>query len=656
MSVDASPSSIPADGRSYAQILVTVVDEEGRPARDNTEVRLTATAGDITPVVYSSGGRAVGVLTSSTSPQTAVVHAIADGAIGSIDVQFFASDYEEASASARTIRMTGGSLAFSVDEDTVLGSNGVELEYRGLTIRATSVQVCQSNSQLRAQGDVTVSREDRSLTADALTCDLRYDRISLLEMGDEPRSHMFDTAKLEEIGQSAMADTGQFEPLINVEGRSWIVCERLVIIPGHKVLFFKASIYVGDSRVISVPYYSYSYETRESILQQVRYDSSDGMLIDLPFYYRMTDSGAGAFKFRYAAEGSEMGSYFRPRKGLSMGLEQDYALGDRSQGRLFVDSILSSKLAFELAHHIEYGSALMGGRADFSARYQPTSSYGRDIYNAALNVTGSLRAYSYSLNAYFGGSSYPQYDYLDPESVYYDQQSTTSVRAVIRPRAPMGAGLLSRLSPSLTIGYGSLWDSADEELSTGLYQTLGFGFSRSRSGRGRTSTGFDGSLALTSTASGDTGAYLQLRPNLRTRWKGGSASLSYTLNLHGGTTDTYSSLSTHQLGCNLSIYGDGRWNLHSSVHYGLDTNRLNLFSSLRYRIADDWTIRSSYNLYSYSYSLNDVRRSYRNSYLKVGIYRPIGIYEIGLAWSPDGQYYGVHKNRHLWLELGGTGF
>lgn len=656
ISADASPRSIPADGRSYSQILVTVLDQTGAPVQDDTEVRLTTSAGDITPAVYTNGGRAVGVLTSSTCPQIAIVTAIADGAAGSVQVEFLSSGYEEVAASSKAIRMTGGSLAYSVDQDTVLGSNLVTIEYKGLTIRAASAQVCQTIGEIRAQGQVSVQKADQTLTADAFVCDIHNSSFRLLDSNDQPSTRMFDMNKFQLIGSdSAAANDEAFSPLMNVDGKTWIVSKRLVLIPGQQILFYKASIYVGDSKVLSVPYYSYSYEKRESILQQVRYTSSDGMLVDLPFYYRVADSGTGALKLRYAASGGEFGGYSRPRKGVSMGLEQSYSIGNRSQGRLFVDSLGSSSQAFEMAHHIELGSAVTGGRADLSARYQPSSRYASNIYNATLSMMGDLGDYNYSVSGYLGGSRIQMYDYLNPDTLDYVDQSSGSIRAIFRPRAPILSKGLGRLSPSLTVGYGSLWTS-DDTASSGLYQSLGLSFNRSTPSNGRTALSFDGLMGLTMTSRGNTGASLRFRPSLRTYWLGGSASVSYTLNLQGGTTDSVSPLAKHELGCSLFLSGGGKWSTHLFADYGLDSRRLNLSSGLSYQATKYWRIRTTYNLYRYTYEMNGSPYSYANSYLKVGIYRPIGPYEIGLAWSPNGDYYGIDKGKRVWLELGGRGF
>ena len=654
VSVNASPPSIPADGKSCSQILVTVLGQTGAPVADDTEVRLTTSAGDITPLVYTTGGRAVGILTPSTVPQIAAITAIANGVSGSVQVEFTSSEYGGVATGAGTIRMTGGSLAYCVDRDTVQASSGVSMEYKGITIHAISAQVSQTSGQIRAQGEVSVTKEHTTLTADAMVCDTRTDRIRLLDSKTQPSVSTFDVAKLRKIGAENASDNGRdIASSESVDGNTWIISKRLVLIPGEKILFFNASIYVGDSKVIKMPYYSYSYQKRESILQQIRYSSTDGMTVDFPFFYQVTDATTGALKLRYAANGNEAGGYYRPKKGMSMGLEQDYNIGDRNQGRVFVDAITSSSRTFELGHHFDYGSMLTGGRADLSARYQPSSTYAKGIYNTTLNVTGNLRAYNYSLSGYVGGSRIQQYNPLDPSTMNYFDQSTGNVRATFRPRSPIVAKGFGRLTPSLTWGYGNVISPTGGMASTRLYQSLGLSFSRGSSGSGKMGLSFDGTTAFTATARGETGGSLRMGPTLTNRWAGGNLSLSYNLNLQRGTTDTGYSSERHQLGCMLFLGGGSRWVASSFVNYGLDSGRLNLFSTLNYHLMRHWNLRSSYSLNQFKDQINGI---FQYSYRRVGVYRPLGVYEIGVAYSPDGQDFGLDRNKRVWLELNSSAF
>lgn len=583
-----------------------------------------------------------------------MISATVDGMSGSTQVEFSA---DGAAASARTIRMEAGSVAYSVERDVALGSDNATVEYKGLIIRATNIQVCQMLGQIRAQGTVTLRSGRTIVTADAVTCDLRTDRVRLLDSGAESSVRTVDVGKLKPVGTQESAATAQdFAPLDSAGTKNWIISRRLVVFPGEKILFFKASIYLGESKVMNVPYYSYSYQKRESILQQVRYTSTDGLLVDLPFYYRMADSGVGALKLRYAGRGDEYGGYFRPRKGMSLGLEQGYSVNAKSQGRFFLDAVGNPSQTLDLAHHLEFGSALSGGRADISARYQPSSTFAKGIYNTSVNVSGGVQSYNYSLSGYFGGSRVQQWSYSQNDGSHYVSQSDSSVRLAVSPRAPLFAKGALRATPSLTVGYGSLGFSPSGRASSCLYQSLGLGFGAALAGDRKASLSLDGSSSFTLTARGETGVSLRAGPSLRANWKGGMASLSYTLNAQAGPANTFSSLSRHSLGGNLFLTKGSKWSTSAFFSYGLDTGTLNLYSTAACNVANNCQLRTSYNLYRFAGRFNGLTYRSQSSYLKAGLYHPLGPYEIGLAWSPDGQDQGLRSSRRVWLEFGARGF
>ncbi|MGI6294942.1 MAG: invasin domain 3-containing protein [Armatimonadota bacterium] len=650
VSVDANTSHIPADGRSYTQILATVLDETGAPVPDGTEVRLTTTAGDVSPAVYTTAGRAIGVLTSSTAPQSATITALCNGAASSTQVEFILVSMEDGqSAADGTISMAGGSLAYCVERDTVVASSGVTLEYKSISIEADSMQVIQGAGRVLAQGNVSIRRGETTLNCNECVLDTRSDRV-LIRNFDDKAITTLDVAKLKPIAaDSSNIDESIFSQSLDVDGSTWIVSERLTIIPKQKILFFKASVYVRDSKVMTLPYYSYSYKDRQSILQQVRYTSNDGMLIDLPFYCQLSENRASAIKLRYSSGDNESGGYARPRKGPSLGLQHDYLAGRGGYGTFFVDSLGNSNQAYELAHHLEYGSATHSGRADFSSRYQPSSNYARGIHYTTLNVYGSLPKYSYTVLGYYGGSriknSFMPGGYMD--------QSNFSFRTVLRANKSIASTPVGSVFPNLTVGYGVPSGSR----SSSLYQSLGLTANRSKRLRGPLSASFAQSAAFTVTADGDTGTEMRFRPSLRTYWMGGSASVGYNLNLRSGLNNTLWSQGRHQIDTNLFFDIGDRLTCSSSFDFGLDSRRMNLFSTASYRAGRLWQIRTNYDLYKYSYNLGPKSLTYSTSYFRIGVFRPVGLYEVGLVWSPDGQQYGaINQGKHLWLELSAAGF
>jgi len=648
ISVSPSPSCIPADGKSYSQILVTLFDQAGSLAPDGTEVRLTTTAGEITAAAYTSGGRAAGVLTSPSSAQIAMVTATAGGASGVAQVEFLSTD-EAAVAGARTIRVSADSLVYSVERDVLMASGKVSIECRGVVIESMCAQVCQQTGVIRAQGDVVIKNGSHTVAGDALSCRINAGAVQVRAL--DGRIQSLDLIRLGRPTSGPPSTVApDFAPLDTSATKTWIMCRRAVITPSDRILFYGATIYVGESKVIKLPYYSYSYENRKSILQQVQYSSGEGLLVDLPLYYQMADSSVGSVKLRYADKGDAYGGYFRPRKGLSLGLEQTYSAGGMGQGRLFVDALAASSRSFELAHHLDTSSRSGPGRADLTLRYQPSSLYARGIYNASLNVGGSLGGYDYTLSGYFSGSRIPRIDFTGSTLDYADQ-SDCSVRAVFRPRTPLLPGSKVRVSPSMSLVYGSLGLGSRARTSC-LYQSFDLACSYSLFGGGARGCRLTGNSSLITTAEGRTGLNLRFGPSMRTYWNGGSADLGYTLNATAGSVNTLSTLSKHNLTGVLTLNGGAAWNAIAFADYGVDKGQLSLTSMANCNLARHWQVRGSLTFYRCAYNFSGRTQVFETMYRKAGLYHPLGPYEVGVAMSPDGQDIGLKGGRRIWLEFG----
>lgn len=654
LSAEAAPSSILADGKSYSQIIITVTGTDGHPAPDGTQVRVSTTAGNVTTTAYAGGGRATAILTSTTSPEIAIVTCSAGGASASTQVEF-SSFQGDSSLGPKVIRMEGGSLAYSVERDVILASDGVAVDYNGFMIHASSAQISEQQGVIKAQGEVCIKRGDESLSADALVYDLRTDKCRLLADGSVTT---VSASSLFKSGNAPKTDAGSadFSPLSAESTKNWVIAKKLTMFPHEKIQFTRASIYMGNTHLVDLPHYFYDYNNRGALMDQIRYTQWEGFVADIPMYYRVTDDSSGALKLRYAQKGSDYGGYDHPRKGPSIGLEQAYSLGPRSDGRIFLDSISDKGRSLELRQHHEFGSIWQNGRADLSLRYQPNGSFAKGVYTAYLNASLSGKKYDYYLSGFVGGSQVPVWDPSNVESMDYASQADSSVRATIRPRHTFSlAGL--NFSPNMSLGYGRIGTGATSmTFKDCMYQSAGLSFHSATFGSRTMNLSFDGSSDLTNTSDGRMGASLRLGTNLRRSWRGGSASLGYTMNLQGGPAVNMFSSSVHTLTGTVFAGLGAKWSCCSYFGYGLDTGRLNLSGSAMYEINRTWKLRGEYSLYRYKLSSSTINYTSSMSYLKAGIYRPVGPYEIGLAWSPTGQQAWSSSSKKLWLEIGLPGF
>lgn len=656
LSADAMPTCITADGKSYSQIVITVTNVDGSPAPDGTIVQVSTTAGSVTTTAYAGGGRATAILTSTTSPEIAIVNCSAGGASTSTQVEF--SSFPGAgSLGPKIIRMEGKSLAYSVNRDVVLASDGVYIEYNGLEIQASSAQISEPMGTIRAQGEVKIRSGDQELTADALAYDIRTDRCSLLTNGEAltgPANSLFKADKLRKTDASAIA-ANEFSPLTAESTKSWIIAKKLTIFPRDRIQFTRASLYLGNTRVVNVPHYVYDYNNRNALMDQIRYTQYEGFVADIPVYYRVTDSGSGALKLRYAQKGSDYGGYSHPRKGLGLGIEQTYSMGDRVDGRIFVDAVSDNNRSLELTHHQEFGAMLRKGRADLSLRYQPNASFAKGVYSAYVNASMSGGKYDYYLTGFTGGSKVPVWDPMDLENIEYMNRANSSIRATIRPKRGFSAGSVT-FSPNFSLGYGRIGAGTSLATQDCVYQSTGLDFHAPSIGSRTMSLSFNGAAELTATSDGRVGESFRVGTNLRRSWRGGSASLGYTLNLRSGPTVSMFSNSIHTISSNVYAGLGTKWNCYAYFGYGLDTGRMNMYSSATYRFDGKWKLRADYSLYRYKYTSATTSFTSEMSYLKAGIYHPLGPYEIGLAWSPSGKDYWSNSGRKVWVEVGMAGF
>lgn len=655
--IDAIPASIAADGKSFSQIALTIRNADGSSVPDGTEVRLVTTSGVITTAAYTSNGHATAILTSSSSPGIAVVTASIGSDSASIQVEFSA-DMEQGRTASKVIRMKGGTLAYSVERDTILASDDVTVDYRGLSINASNIQLCEPLGMIKAQGNVVVSRGDIRFRADAFIYDLRTDRCRIMTAGTPAIINLFraDDIKPSSWTKGSVSMTPEFKPLESEGTKTWIVSRKLTLFPNEKIQFFRASVYLGDIQILNMPYYFFDYTNRGALFNQIRYTTYDGLVVDYPIYYKVTDNNSGAVKLRYSGSRFGYGSYLYPRKGFSIGVDQSYTFSENSDGRVFIDSITSEKRSLELTHHLDFGSLRHPGRADFAVRYQPNSDFGKRVYTANLNIFGDTSKYGYFISGYVGGSEYQQFNIFNPEEIQYKKQTNGSVRLSINPKVIYSLGNSITASPVFSTNYGNPGFVRNPNQGECLYQTAGLNYHTKPFGGKELNLSIDGAAEAVVSNDGRSGTGIRTGLTSRRNWRGGSASLNYTLALISGTIGTMYYPSKHNLGGTLSLGYGQKWNGYTYFGYGLDTGRMNIYSNINYQITSKWKLRGNYNFYRYKYTSGGVNISSDTSYLKAGVYRPVGPYEVGIAWSPDGELYGLKDSKRIWLEVGLPGF
>ncbi len=653
LSIESVPLSIPADGKSSSQILVNVTLPSGSPVPEGTEVRFTTTSGAITSASYTAGGRALAILTASNSPETATVTATCYGVSASIQVDFIADRTGDENIS-RVVRIRGENIAYSIERNLVFASSGVEIDCSNFKIKASNAQFCETLGILKAQGNVCIETLDAKIYADAVRFDLRTNSVRIARKSEEDDGKLAvysispDGREIKIYNQNSV----DFCPIEDKGTKIWIQAKKLSIFPGEKILANHATLCMGDTPVLSFHNYVITPENRLAFARQFRYNDYQGLVIDLPVFYNVSEKSTGAVKLRFAHKGSDYGSYFSPRKGASIALEQDFSLGKNNESRLFVDAVTSDERSIEI---ISKQTFTRNSRLEFQTRYQPKSKWAKNAITTNMNVFGESGNFDYYLNGYFGGSQTPVWNPSQAEFVAFESQTYGSIKLSVRQKKPIETGFGFKAFLNLSIGYGGMNRNKQHSFDPSLYQSAGFRLAGKQIDIGKTTLSFDGIIEATIAEGGETGGLMRAGTAIRRNWRNGSGSLHCFVNLQSGPSPNFYSSSKFNLNGNLMLGNGKKWNGYAFLGWGIDTGNLNLYASGFYKLNDAIVARANYSFYRHQFYAGKRTIVSEFSHLKIGLYHPVAPYEIGLAWSPDGKQFAYRGSKKIWLEIRNQG-
>lgn len=644
----ASPQTIRADGRSTAQISAQVRDASGTPVPDGTEVNFATTAGSITPVVRTQGGVAVAMLTAAATPAIAVVSAALGASSNGTQVEFVAAEGGDVRAS-RTIKIDADSLYYSADQNRAFAVGKARLDYHGLLISAEAIQYDLAQDIVKAQDGVTFTRGKKSLEGEDIVYYPSSNRGSMIRIGESIETFTFQGDSLETTPAKFAIGSEELAAFKPEESRMAVEARRMVLFPGERIQFTHAKVLVNGAAMITLPNYIVSLAgyTGNMLEQQIRYTTSEGMVLDLPIYFGVTENRSSALKLRYASSGSNYSDQYQPRRGFSLGFQQNYSLGVGGQGQLMMDSLLQKDRRFDLTHRQEFSG---GARADLSLGYQPVSVFARNVLYGYASYSKPLGRYNLSLTASDNTGTTESGPYRNP-----------TFRAGLQSLERRVGKLPLNFSTNLNVGYGRIYTANALATLTGgefgTYENLGVSLrpnswklakktsvtSNVRAEHTLFNNGLQGSRA---------GADLTLQQSLgRTT----GLRLGYSYSLQSGSLGYYSP-STHLVTMGL-FASKARFNSDLSLNYGFGRNRSMIaYANAGYRLAPTWRVFFRSNLSQSWLPVDQVIPSqhFQYNYSQFGVGKSFGNYEVSVNWSPEGrQAYGAGGSAaKLWLEMG----
>ena len=465
----AAPDIIYADGKSTTVITATVRDGSGSIVANNTPVRFTTTQGTLTgDAASTTSGVARISLTSAASAGTATVTAVAYGAtadgssVGTTTVEFTEDRQSLFTKDARWIRLDCPQyLIYSADTRIVeaQGKKGsAHLSYKALDIKADSLQV-DLQTRLVLAHNATLQRGRHVLRVAELRYDLLNGAGTAILAGDaqsvtvtgydlESAPQALDPAEL-----PLQSNPYRFVSL--ADSRVVVSARAVTADPGDQIQFRHATIYSDGKKLLSVAYHVMPMNTDQIFGQQLIGVGSQGLFLNIPYYYNVTPHSKGTVYLRNAAVSganisnslSSGASFFTNQSahhGLALDLEQTYEVGRNGSGQFLINGITRSQWGAQWSHTQRIDEATTG--YIFLDSPDHRSEYGSS--NVSRQFSG------FSLNASASGSNDPGVDGYSAKSYSLSTYLQTNPK-------PLGHSIVN-YSTDLTIQQGVLDETAPD--------------------------------------------------------------------------------------------------------------------------------------------------------------------------------------------------
>ena len=364
-----------SDGRDYTEVVAEVRDSSGRLSPDGTTVNLTTTLGAFaqagtTTSVTTRAGTARARLVSPRKGTATITAAVAGGGFQQCEVLFTDDPSQTFEGNAYVVIDADGPLLYAAGEriieaigkprlENAEAPGGAQFRYRSIEVRADHLQVDCNANVVRAVGRVTLRRSGRTL----LCSKLHYGFVNgtgyaVAEVGGHSRPVRLRGTDLqtEELADGAPQAAFVLEEI--ADAKLLIVSRQVVYFVGEKLQFRKPRFYQDGGHLFSMPFYSLALYSNELFSDQLVTFGTEGLSVDVPFYYDLTPGSTGILKLR---NGERVGrSVYATRPGWALDLLQSYnSLGGRSRytGEFGVTGLTRSDWGLRWSHSQEFSSA-----------------------------------------------------------------------------------------------------------------------------------------------------------------------------------------------------------------------------------------------------------------------------------------------------------
>lgn len=647
--LQAFPTMSVADGRSTVTVTATVRDANGSTVVDGTRVVFNTSLGTFRePLVSTTQGiaRAVLVAPSVAGIARISVSALTGNAAPNTTEFEFVADRNLLNSAKEYIEIVcPTALSYTADSRWVAASapnGGVSIRYRDVTLTADDVQLDTTNYTVRARkarlkfgkidrvfDELYFRLNQRRGVGTTTYMARRYQAIGLrgrfpvfltedkdgnfIVAGEEERFGVV------EITSSGIVPARAVEPTLFAfqdfsASPSTVRAKKAVIFPHRGIQFQKAEVFVGTTRVMTMPLYEYNPNASNSpiVTDQMFFVRDSSLGVNYPHYLSLKPGQTSLLRLR---TGDSLGRSSSANRGMFLDYELNWNRGDEWDGGLTFGGIGRKDWTIGMRQFWQPDSrtSLFGslqspnGQSIFGSLSANRQFNGFSVVGSG-NLSRSLRGIDYTSQDWSFNAEKDQTKVGSlPLRYTYGLTSVTNYNSLVG-RTMTGSGVYTRLQ-SVPLKLDN---------TTDLSAALTTKFLKGNSGsQGLTWYGTATLSRQISNAASLVGTY------------------EYTKD---GYTDTI--LGSHRVSVN-GFFNSGATNVNVLAMKALDADRMSIYGDLSYRLAKTWRVGYNYtwdklldrNYLDYGYFLN---------------YR-IGWREVGLVWSRQTGRIGFQV-------MGATGF
>jgi hypothetical protein len=636
--LSANPGAIVADGRSYCTVNALIEDRYGNLVPNGTQIHFSTSLGVVDESASTQGGVARVKLISSSMKGTAVVTAtwIEGQAVAQVSVEF--GDKTVVATGPRYIMVKADRyLAYSLDHKVVDAVGRVSIRYRSLEMEAAEAQVDIVERKLVAKGDamhlVKIHTTKGDVTGNLFFCNLGVGGVLLSTSSGQALKIDLTKGTPVAVGKTSEFRRRDFDFKDLSDSLGLIKARTAAVFLNEKIQFTSASLYVDGKRRFHLPMYVLSLNGYQVDGRPYLDLTTNGIEVNLPFYYSLSPTSDGAFIITHASTPG-WGSYGQT-PGWGLDVRQQYRT-DTAQGVLEFSQITTPDWAAHFQHSQQldpatqiYMDADFYSQEDIFGNFSVNHSFNQ--FNLGMNLSGSKlgEGQGNTLSGDVSAQTKPKsigksiFKWTASGTVAYTQGDTNDAEFYGKHRPASTAAVSSPdmttrvLTPSVLGNVYTTPYNITKTLSIAGSGSLGYLWSdqSSLSGMSEIAT---------------TGLTWKISPKMNCMM-----GYRYAANASVYATDvgTQSLTATWR-------YDGGRWQGSVFAVEGLDYQSTNVFGNLTVRFGPMWMAGLRATLDDFS------GLSYRD--LEVSIGRKIGSKDLIVLWS---------KSQHrIMFNLSGAGF